>query len=201
MRPFAPCSNAVRRIAKFRSKQLACASGKPIVEIADQNARAAYVAAPQNLILKKSLCLSNALQISRSEMRVEDVKPSSADHNVYLQTSSRLAMVNADVVIVMERYRQSRKNDVAVLIFAVLDICPIDAVHSESVSDETGLMRRAADFIAENFLQSDHVRIDLAKYFDDSFGQYATVNPFAFMHVVSDDFELEPRRLNYLFFR
>src|SRR5262245_10497612 len=172
MRPFAPCSNAVRRIAKLRSQQPACASRKPIVEVADQNAGAVYVAAQQNLILKKSLRLSDALQIVCSEMRVEDVKPCAADHNVYLKTSSRLAMVNANVVIAMERGRQSCKNGVAVFVFAVLDVRAVDAVHPESVCDETSLMRRASDLIAEDFLQSDHVRIDLAKHIDDPFGQY-----------------------------
>jgi hypothetical protein len=177
-------------VLKFGFEKFGRQTFRPFVEITRDDAFAGEFGMFENMRGEQFMNLPAALEKRRAEMNVEKLQGfvTAAERDFGQKTAARLVFVNADVEILRMFDRQSAQNRVAVKPAFDAPVFAEKKVHAQFVGDKFGLMVAFVRiFMTQNFLQSDHVRVDFPQNLGDSFRRKPPVDADAFMDVVGRD--------------
>jgi hypothetical protein len=165
-------------------------AARPFVKIARDDAFSGEFRVFEKMRGEQLVNLPAALEKRRPEMDVEKLQSfvRAAERDLGQKTAARLVFVDADVEILRMPDRQPAQNGVAVQAAPDLPVFAQIKIHAQFFGDKFGLMVAFVGvFMTENFLQCDHVGIDLPQNLRDPFRRKLAVDADAFMNIVGRD--------------
>jgi hypothetical protein len=169
------------RFEKF-GRQAFC----PFVEIARDDAFSRKFRMFEDVRVEKFVNLPAAFEKRCTEMNVEKLQSLvPAERDFGQKTAARFVFVNADVEILLMFDGQTAQHGVAVESFPDSAVFAQEKIHIDLFGNKFRLMLAfLCACVTQNFLQTDHVGVNFAQHFRDSFGRKPAVDPDAFVNIV-----------------
>ncbi len=178
---------------KLAAEEARGQTARPLVEIAEHEARAAQGGLAEDLGIHEPFGLEAALHVAGAEMHVEEMNQAAwSDFDFGLEDAARLAAAAREVVVARGENGKTRKGEIAVGAAAILAIsAELALVAGEGALDLAGLVEVGlARWGVDHFLKAEDVGIEFEHDLHNALGDNAQVKSTRLVDVVSDDAEM-----------
>ena len=163
---------------------------RPLVEIAEHDARAGDVNRAEHFFIDKTNRLRLALSVRCAEVQVKDVQETIVKTNIGTKGAAFFPSGNGQVYRSNQFEFPAAQRYVAIYGAAVLPGLPNGAKVTELFGQVACLvMLYRAAFFTHNFLQRNDVRINLREHAGDAFNADSSIESLRLMNVVGRDAE------------
>ena len=175
---------------KLRPKELCRQPAHPLIKIAGNNSPTAEPRRIEYVLGEHLVNLFASLEERGPHVYIRQVNGAAGSVHFGPEKAPGLAASNGDVEVAVTFNRKTAERSVAVISSAMFSVLAEAEMKSKFFCDEFGLIITPMQIrMAYDLLQGDNVRVDLPKHIDDPLGRISTVDPYAFMNVVSGDLD------------
>lgn len=174
---------------EMAGQQLRGQPSRPLVEIAQQDARPDVSAVREDLLVEQPPRLMSSLEVRRSQVHIVDMEQLVAvEVDIDAEAAALLAAGDADVVVMRPDEGKPAENHISISRAVQASILAQLKMHPQFAGNEMGLIMMVFLALqAQHFLQANDVGVDLLQNLDDALGFDPPIQSPAFVNVIRGD--------------